>query len=67
MKWNERGPNNVGGRTKGMMFDPNDSTSETIIAFPLETSLISLITSMNNLQGRLGEMPWYSRATWRRF
>ena len=29
-KWNERGPNNVGGRTKGMMFDPNDSNDETI-------------------------------------
>ena len=32
MKWNERGPNNVGGRTKGMMFDPNDSTDETVLA-----------------------------------
>jgi hypothetical protein len=28
-KWIERGPNNVGGRTKGAMFDPNDSTDET--------------------------------------
>ena len=32
MKWNERGPNNVGGRTKGMMFDPNDTSDETIFA-----------------------------------
>jgi len=32
MKWNERGPNNVGGRTKGLMFDPNDSTDETVFA-----------------------------------
>ena len=32
MKWNERGPNNVAGRTKGMMFDPNDSTDETVFA-----------------------------------
>ncbi len=31
-KWNERGPNNVGGRTKGMLFDPNDSTDETVFA-----------------------------------
>ena len=29
-KWNERGPNNVGGRTKGAMFDPNDSSDETV-------------------------------------
>ena len=29
-KWIERGPNNVGGRTKGAMFDPNDSTDETV-------------------------------------
>jgi hypothetical protein len=32
MKWIERGPGNVGGRTKGMMFDPNDSSSETAYA-----------------------------------
>ena len=32
MKWNERGPNNVGGRTKGLMFDPNDSSDETVFA-----------------------------------
>ena len=32
MAWKERGPNNVGGRTKGIMFDPNDATDETVIA-----------------------------------
>jgi len=32
MKWKERGPSNVGGRTKGLMFDPNDSSSETVFA-----------------------------------
>ena len=32
MAWKERGPNNVGGRTKGIMFDPNDSTDETVFA-----------------------------------
>ena len=31
-KWVERGPNNVGGRTKGILFDPNDSTDETVFA-----------------------------------
>ncbi len=26
--WNERGPNNVGGRTRTLMFDPNDNTNK---------------------------------------
>ncbi len=30
--WEERGPNNVGGRTRGMMFDPNDTSNETVFA-----------------------------------
>ena len=32
MKWVSRGPNNVSGRTKGVMFDPNDSSSKTAFA-----------------------------------
>jgi len=31
-KWVSRGPGNVGGRTKGLMFDPNDSNDETVFA-----------------------------------
>ncbi|MGJ5642785.1 PA domain-containing protein [Formosa sp. S-31] len=30
--WVERGPNNVGGRTRALIFDPNDSTNETVLA-----------------------------------
>jgi len=30
--WVERGPNNVGGRTKAMIFDPTDATNKTVIA-----------------------------------
>lgn len=30
--WVERGPNNVGGRTRAIMFDPNDATFNTVIA-----------------------------------
>lgn len=30
--WIERGPNNVGGRTRAIMFDPNDPTNETVFA-----------------------------------
>ncbi len=30
--WVERGPTNVGGRTRAIMFDPNDPTRETVFA-----------------------------------
>ena len=30
--WEERGPNNVGGRTRVLMFDPNDLTNNTAYA-----------------------------------
>ncbi|WP_428743419.1 thrombospondin type 3 repeat-containing protein [Tenacibaculum sp.] len=30
--WEERGPNNVGGRTRALLFDPNDATNETVFA-----------------------------------
>lgn len=30
--WIERGPNNVGGRTRAMLFDPNDPTDNTVFA-----------------------------------
>ncbi|WP_320816227.1 PA domain-containing protein [Flavobacterium sp.] len=30
--WLERGPNNVGGRTRGIIFDPTDGTFNTLIA-----------------------------------
>lgn len=30
--WIERGPDNVGGRTRAVIFDPNDATNETVFA-----------------------------------
>ena len=30
--WIERGPTNVGGRTRAILFDPNDLTNETVFA-----------------------------------
>ncbi|WP_396165378.1 PA domain-containing protein [Flavobacterium sp.] len=30
--WVERGPTNVGGRTRAVIFDPNDPTNETVFA-----------------------------------
>ena len=29
--WISRGPDNVGGRTRAIMFDPNDTTNETVL------------------------------------
>ena len=31
-KWEERGPDNVGGRTRAIMFDPNDATNKRVFA-----------------------------------
>jgi hypothetical protein len=31
-KWTERGPNNVGGRTRAVLFDPNDSSNKRVFA-----------------------------------
>jgi hypothetical protein len=30
--WVERGPNNVGGRTRALMYDPNDATNKRVFA-----------------------------------
>ncbi|WP_281353138.1 PKD domain-containing protein [Fulvivirga kasyanovii] len=32
VKWNERGPNNVGGRTRALMYDPNDVSGKKVWA-----------------------------------
>lgn len=32
ISWNERGPNNIGGRTRALMFDPNDATAKKVWA-----------------------------------
>ncbi len=32
MPWTERGPDNVGGRTRAIMFDPNDATNKRVFA-----------------------------------
>lgn len=30
--WEERGPNDIGGRTRAILFDPNDSSNNTVFA-----------------------------------
>ena len=44
MKWISRGPYNVGGRTKGLMFDPNDESDETVFAGGVSGGLFKTLT-----------------------
>jgi len=32
VSWQERGPNNIGGRTRSLMYDPNDITKKKVWA-----------------------------------
>lgn len=60
--WEERGPNNVGGRTRVMLFDPNDSSNNTVFAGGVSgglwkntniTSASSQWTRVQNVPGNL--------------
>ena len=51
--WQERGPNNVGGRTRAIMIDPNDPTGQTIWAGSVsgglwKTTSIDAITAVDD-------------------
>ena len=43
MSWIQRGPINVGGRTKGIMFDPNDPTNETVFAGGVSGGILKIL------------------------
>lgn len=54
INWNERGPNNVGGRTRTIMVDPNDPTGNTVWAGSVagglwKTTNINAVPVENNL------------------
>ncbi len=53
--WVSRGPSNVGGRTRGLMFDPNDASHNTVFAGGVSGGLWknSNITVGNNAWERL--------------
>lgn len=60
--WVERGPNNVGGRTRVIMFDPNDLSNNTVYAGGVSGGLwkntnisnaASTWTRVNNVPGNL--------------
>ncbi|MDO6596481.1 T9SS type A sorting domain-containing protein [Oceanihabitans sp. 2_MG-2023] len=54
--WISRGPNNVGGRTRGVMFDPNDASSNTVFAGGVSGGLWknSNISSASTVWERVG-------------
>ncbi|SFB02723.1 Por secretion system C-terminal sorting domain-containing protein [Flavobacterium swingsii] len=57
--WQERGPNNVGGRTKAMIFDPTDATGNTVIAGGVSGGLWknTNITSAATVWTRIATLP----------
>jgi len=58
-KWVERGPTNVGGRTKGIMFDPNDNTDETVFSGGVSGGLYknTNISDPNSLWTKIDGIP----------
>ena len=54
--WVERGPNNVGGRTRTLMFDPNDATHKRVFAGGVSGGLWvnNDITNANSSWTRVG-------------
>ena len=57
--WKERGPNNIGGRTKAILFDPNDSNNNTVYAGGVSGGLWKNtdITNSNSLWSRVVNVP----------
>jgi len=55
-KWIERGPNNVGGRTRVVMYDPNDATNKRVFAGGVSGGLWvnNDITDVNSSWTRVG-------------
>ncbi len=54
--WIERGPTNVGGRTRAVIFDPNDPTNETVFAGGVSGGLWknTNISNANSVWTRVG-------------
>lgn len=57
--WVERGPNNIGGRTRVIMFDPNDATNRRVYAGGVSGGLWvnNNITSANSQWQRVQNVP----------
>ena len=57
--WNERGPNDIGGRTRAILFDPNDASNNTVYAGGVSGGLWKNtdITNSNSSWSRVTGMP----------
>lgn len=57
--WEERGPNDVGGRTRVMLFDPNDANANTVFAGGVSGGLWknTNITNANSQWSRVQNVP----------
>ncbi len=57
--WVERGPNNVGGRTRALLFDPNDITNKRVFAGGVSGGLWMNedITDVNSSWAQVSEVP----------
>jgi hypothetical protein len=60
--WVERGPNNVGGRTRTVFFDPNDPTNETVFAGGVSGGLWknTNISNANSIWTRIEDLDNFS-------
>ncbi len=60
--WEERGPNDIGGRTRAILFDPNDSSNNTVYAGGVSgglwrnTNITSSSSSWTRVQGLPGNL-----------
>jgi len=57
--WEERGPNNVGGRTRVLLYDPNDTSNNTVYAGGVSGGLWknTNITNSNSTWSRVQNVP----------
>ncbi|MDO1502255.1 DUF5011 domain-containing protein [Winogradskyella maritima] len=57
--WEERGPNDIGGRTRAILFDPNDSNNQTVYAGGVSGGLWknTNITSASSQWSRVQNVP----------
>jgi len=57
--WEERGPNDIGGRTRAIMFDPNDANNRRVFAGGVSGGLWrnDNITSASSSWVRVGNLP----------
>lgn len=57
--WEERGPNDIGGRTRAMIFDPNDASANTVFAGGVSGGLWknTNITDANSQWTRVQNVP----------